>query len=335
MIRAILQRLGRKAIAWVIAIVLALAWKGGTYVFNLITGQSNTEQTADGTAVEDDDDGDKSESPDDDGEGTGSSAIRPVSVPESGAPARSSLPPGGTNPGTVPASTGAGEVADDSVAPPPSRPRTADPNALHFSDAAPPDKQLSSELQRDLRGPLESWVFAWRIGLGTFRLDQLEQKSVTKLTNDEVAPWDGNAEGEDLRLLHLAIPSPEATRVVDAHMDLELVPRGELVRARRVRPAGVALIDLKRRFIHRVLWGEEDTRYDGAQWIDGDRFVVMAAERKEARLFEGGPVLYLIDLREETITRYQGPLGDRNAWDKVQSEVERRFRQERQTLAFG
>ncbi len=335
MIQSILQKLGRKALAWVVAVALAIAWKGGAYVFDRITGSSAAEQSASDLADEDEGDEGDEEAGDaadatgsDEGEGA---AIRPASVPEASPPQASRMPAVPRSRAPAAQAPAAAPAAPDS----PAHGAPVDPQALHFADAAPADRQLLAELQRELRGPLETWVFAWRIGLGTFRLDQLARQGVTEITNEDVEPWDGNAEGEDLRLLHLAIPSPDVTRLVDPHLDLDLSARGAVVLARRWRSPGVALVDLKRRYIHRMLSGGENVRFDGAHWIDRDRFVVMAAERRNARSFEGGPVLYLVDLREEKITRYEGPVGDRAAWEDVRRELERRFRVDRPVLAFG
>lgn len=333
MIRALLKRFGNKLLAWVVVIALGLAVRGGVFVFQKITGRSLEQRTA----VETDDDGD---------EAKGTTALAPTPTPvivpttspefrgtapapetDPSIPAPKPTPTPTPTPATTPAlpPTGTTPVG---IAPP-------KPEEIMFPGSAPVELQLPDATMRELRRPTESWVFAWRIGLGTFRLDQLERKVTRPLPSDQTTTYNGNAYGEDLRLLHLAIPSPEATRLVDPHLDIDLVARGEGIVARRTRTAGVEYIDLKRRTSQRVLSGGEGTRFDGAHWIDGDRFVVFAAERREGPEWLGGPSLYLVNLAEKTITRYDGPAGDQEAWERVRLELERRFRAERPALAVG
>src|SRR5438445_808672 len=76
-----------------------------------------------------------------------------------------------------------------------------------FPDAAPADRQLPADVVEALKGSAESWTLAWRADLGTFRLDQMARTWTRPLAADP-EPYDGNAEGEDLRLTFFAMPGP-------------------------------------------------------------------------------------------------------------------------------
>src|SRR5688572_28970864 len=97
-------------------------------------------------------------------------------------------------------------------------------------DAAP-EKQLPAEVKDSLKGEIEPWLFAWRAGLGTFRMDELGATGTRPLALDRLEPFDGNAPGEDLRLLHLALPSPGGTTLLDPYVDWTLTSDGTNVRA--------------------------------------------------------------------------------------------------------
>jgi len=66
-------------------------------------------------------------------------------------------------------------------------------------------RQLPADVKEALKGEIEPWLFAWRVGLGTFRVDELGATGTRPLALDRIEPFDGNAPGEDLRLLHLAL----------------------------------------------------------------------------------------------------------------------------------
>src|SRR5688572_5216583 len=108
-------------------------------------------------------------------------------------------------------------------------------------------KQLPADVKEALKGEIEPWLFAWRVGLGTFRMDELGATGTRPLALDRLEPFDGNAPGEDLRLLHLALPSPGGTTLLDPYVDWTLTSDGTNVRAARDGEPTVALIDLKSR----------------------------------------------------------------------------------------
>lgn len=192
---------------------------------------------------------------------------------------------------------------------------------------APLDQQLPAEVKDALKGDIEPWLFAWRVGLGTFRVDELALTGTRPLALDRLEPFDGNAPGEDLRLLHLALPSPAGAILLDPYLDWTLTSRDDQVYARRDGPPTVALIDLKSRVRQRLFDAKSPFgRFDGAIWLDADRFVVFAAERFEPNPWRGGPVLYLVDLKAETVMRYQGPGLDFDSFRMVEKDLDRRFR---------
>jgi hypothetical protein len=196
-----------------------------------------------------------------------------------------------------------------------------------FVGDAPAAQQLPADAKIALKGEIEPWLFSWRVSLGTFRVEELAQTGTRPLALDRLEPFDGNAPGEDLRLLHLALPSPGGTTVLDPYLDWSLTARGDQVYAHRDGRATVALIDLKSHvrqhlFDARAPYG----RFDGAQWLDADRFVVYAAERFEPNPWRGGPVVYLVDLAAGTATRFQGPAVDYAGFKLVEKDLERQFR---------
>src|SRR6188472_4114774 len=87
-------------------------------------------------------------------------------------------------------------------------------------------KQLPADVKEALKGEIEPWLFAWRVGLGTFRVDELGATGTRPLALDRLEPFDGNAPGEDLRLLHLALPSPGGTTLLDPYVDWTLTTDG-------------------------------------------------------------------------------------------------------------
>lgn len=246
-----------------------------------------------------------------------------------------------------------GCAADDDSAPPPRKAATAldveaaraattgsAPGAQGVGPAligdAPAAKQLPDDVKRALRGTIEPWLFAWRVGLGTFRLDELASTDTHELALDRMEPFDGNAPGEDLRLLHFALPSPTGTTLLDPYRDWTLTEASEGVRARRDGDATVDLIDLKAR-VRRTLLDARPPygRFDGAFWLDDRRIVLLAAERFDANPWRGGPVLYLVDLDADKVTRFAGPDLDFDAWKAVEADLERRFKKGLPALHFS
>jgi len=246
-----------------------------------------------------------------------------------------------------------GCAADDDAAPPPKKATTAldveaarvvttaaapgakGPGPGLIGDAAPA-KQLPDDVKRALRGTIEPWLFAWRVGLGSFRLDELASTGTQELALDRMEPFDGNAPGEDLRLLHFSLPSPTGTTLLDPYLDWTLTEAADGVRARRDGDPAVALIDLKTRVRRTLLDARPPNgRFDGAYWLDDHRVVLLAAERFDANPWRGGPVLYLVDLNEGKVTRFEGPACDFDAWKAVESDLERRFKKGLPELRFS
>ena len=198
------------------------------------------------------------------------------------------------------------------------------------------EKQVPADVKESLKGEIEPWLFAWRAGLGTFRMDELGATGTRPLALDRLEPFDGNAPGEDLRLLHLALPSPGGTILLDPYVDWTLTSDGTSVRAERDGEPTVALIDLKSRVRQRLFDARPPHgRIDGALWLDEKRFVVLAAERFDASPWRGGPVLYLVDLAKATVTRYQGPALEFDGFKVVEKDLERRFRKSLPEVLFS
>ena len=192
---------------------------------------------------------------------------------------------------------------------------------------APAEKQLPADVQGAIKGTIEPWLIAWRVPLGTFRATELARTDQQALPEDDVTPFDGNAEGADLRLLYLAIPSPAGGILLDPHLEWTLAGEPGHVVAARDRSPGAELIDLTTRIRTHVLDARgPGARVDGAAWIDDDRFVVFAAERFESNPWRGGPVLYVIDIAHGTVTRYAGPETDYEGFRTVGGGFDRRFR---------
>ena len=207
---------------------------------------------------------------------------------------------------------------------------------LQLADSAPEAAQLPKDVTDALRGSIEPWVFAWRAGLGTCRLDQFERTGSWPISLENLEPYDGNAEGEDLRLLYLAIPSPTVTQVADPYLDWSLVQDGEIVRAHRDGLPGVALIDLGQRVRQRLIAARAPgDRIDDALWIGEQRLVVLAAERTGKNPYRGSPVVYVLELGRGTVSRYEGPAGDFEACETVRRALERRLHARLKDLVFG
>ncbi|MEP7027331.1 MAG: hypothetical protein ABI960_01940 [Candidatus Eisenbacteria bacterium] len=192
---------------------------------------------------------------------------------------------------------------------------------------APEAKQLPADVQEALKGSVEPWLFAWRAALGTFRATELANTGSRALVEDDVVPFDGNAEGQDLRLLYLATPSPGGAVLLDPHLEWTLSGEAGRVRATRGGWPGVEMIDLTTHIRQRVLEAKgPGARIDGAVWLDERRFVVFAAERLVPNPWRGGPVVYLVDLASRRVTRFAGPGCEYRAYREVGSGFDRRFR---------
>lgn len=203
-----------------------------------------------------------------------------------------------------------------------------------FPGAAPGELQLPAPVRRAVRRELESWTLAWHAALPALRLDQFERDAVRSFAGVDEGPFVGNVAGADLRLLHLAVPSPDVLLVLDPWLEYDLVPGGEgnAVRVVRVDEPGVGIVDLRARRERRLLELPSGSRVDGAHWIDEKRVVVMSDE--PAR---GGrrPVLHLLDLGTQTDTRYVGPLAGSEDAGLARQELDRRFLASRPALAFA
>jgi hypothetical protein len=225
------------------------------------------------------------------------------------------------------------DVEADRVAATASYPGAAEPAVL--AGDAPTEKQLPAGVKDALRGTIEPWLIAWRVSLGTFRATELARTGEAPLPEDDVTPFDGNADGADLRLLYLVIPSPGGGVLLDPHLEWTLTGEaGHAVAARFGQP-GAELIDLATRIRRHVLDARgPGGRVDGAAWLDDTRFVVFAAERFEANPWRGGPVLYLVDLGRGVVTRYAGPATDYDGFRAVGGGFDRRFRATLPDVAF-
>jgi len=200
---------------------------------------------------------------------------------------------------------------------------------------APAEKQLPADVEDALKGTIEPWLIAWRVPLGTFRVTELARTGEQVLPEDDATPFDGNAEGADLRLLYLAIPSPGGGILLDPHLEWTLEGEAGHVRATRDGLPGAELIDLSTRIRTHVLDARgPGARVDGAAWIDDGRFVVFAAERFESNPWSGGPVLYVVDTTRGTVTRYAGPETDYEGFRTVGGGFDRRFRAALPDVAF-
>jgi hypothetical protein len=200
---------------------------------------------------------------------------------------------------------------------------------------APAEKQLPADVKDALKGTIEPWLLAWRVPLGTFRATELVRTGERPLPEDDVSPFDGNAEGVDLRLLYLAIPSPRGNVLLDPHLEWTLAGEADRVRATRDGLPGAELIDLSTRIRQHVLNARgPGARVDGGAWIDDTRFVVFAAERFEPNPWCGGPVLYVVDTTRGTVTRYAGPGTDYDGYRAVGGGFDRRFRAALPQVAF-
>jgi len=203
-----------------------------------------------------------------------------------------------------------------------------------FPDAAPLEMRLPADVADALKGSAEPWLFAWRVGVGTLRVDQLARTWTRPLPADREV-FDGNADGEDLRLTFLDLPGPNGTTALDPYGEWTLVQQGEFVHARRLAPPSVAYIDLANHERRRVLvLSDRWARMDGALWLDADRFVVFAGERFEANPWSGGPVLYVVDVRRQTVTRYAGPAADYEGFTTVAHDLDRIFRKRFTAIVF-
>jgi hypothetical protein len=206
---------------------------------------------------------------------------------------------------------------------------------VEFDGAAALELQMPAALRQAVRGELEPWVLAWRVPIPNFRLDQLARTTVRPLDPNELQEFDGNAQGQDLRLLYLCLPGMDPLKLADPYLDLELSQSGDHVVARRTGSPGVALIDLAKKTRQRALPAPAFGRFDGARWVDATRLLVLASERIEANPFAGGPVLYLVDLERSTVTRYAGPSAPFDEFVAVRRELDRKMKVGNRSIVFA
>jgi hypothetical protein len=206
---------------------------------------------------------------------------------------------------------------------------------LVLDGAADLELQLPAELRNRIRSELEPWVLAWRVARPNFRLDQLARTEVRPLGAQGLEPFDGNADGQDLRLLYLCLPGMDPLKLADPFLDLELTQSGDRIVARRVGSPGVALIDLERKTRQRALTAPPFGRFDGARWIDATHLLVLASERIEPNPFAGGPVLYVVDVEAETVTRYAGPVVPYDEFVGVRKELDRKLEVGNRAIDFA
>jgi hypothetical protein len=210
-------------------------------------------------------------------------------------------------------------------------PAVADTIRPEFPDAAPGDRQLPDPVRLAMRRPLESWTVDWRRALPSLRLDQFARSGVSSFAAEETSVFDGNVEGADLRLLYLALPSPDVLVALDPFVGLELEAGGGRVHAVRGEEPGAVLLDLRQKTERRLLDLPAGAWVDGAHWIDATRAVALVDEP-----VRGGrrPTLYLIDLERENVTRFAGPVASEAASREARVELDRRFRAARPEIVF-
>jgi hypothetical protein len=195
-------------------------------------------------------------------------------------------------------------------------------------------KQLPADVKEALKGEIRAVAVRWRVGLGTFRVDELGATGARPAARPDGAVRRQRA-GEDLRLLHLAMPSPGGTTLLDPYVDWTLTSDGTTVRAVRDGDPTVELIDLKNRVRQRLFDARQPYgRIDGAIWLDetASRFSPPSASR---RTRGSAAVLYLVDLSKESVTRYEGPPLDFEGFKLVEKDLERRFRKNLPDVLFS
>jgi hypothetical protein len=238
------------------------------------------------------------------------------------------------SPGGRAAATGSTPTAGGPSSPVAARDSAADRFARALRREPDPDRQLPPAVLAGLRPGAEDWVLAWRVGLGVFRLEQLERDRELALPPDTMAVFDAGRADQELRLRHLYVPSPDASLLVDVRLDWTLEERDGLVHARRTGSGGVLLVRLRDHVQQRILQPGPGGRVDGAVWIDPGTVAILASEPRSGNHGAGGPVVHVVDLARGCETRFVGPTTDADTFAQVGRRLDDAFRHQSPDLVF-
>ncbi len=171
---------------------------------------------------------------------------------------------------------------------------------------------LGNGVPRVLVPQLNTWVQLWRHAVPQFGLDSLQSRAVGAFTFDYAQGEAGNY-AEDVRArAGIIVLSPDSTRALDfdTYLDIGPAPDGtiELMREPDSSPA---LTDFARDSVWRVAFCGTTCFYDGAYWLERDRFALTGATQTGEQ--GDGPwcaFLEIYDLATRRLMRWQGPVVD-------------------------
>jgi hypothetical protein len=159
---------------------------------------------------------------------------------------------------------------------------------------------------------LTSWVRVWRHAIPDFAPDSLTQSGSASFKFDYA--WAGarrTADGVRTRAL-VDVLSPDSARSLDfdMYLDFDREGSGQILLEREPDSAPV-LADFKSDTLWRVAFCGTPCFYDGAYWVDTDRFALTGAMQTSEQA--DGPwraFLEVYDLQSRRLARWLGPTVD-------------------------
>lgn len=171
---------------------------------------------------------------------------------------------------------------------------------------------LGNGLPRVLVPQLSSWVQLWRYADPQFGPDSLTRVAARSFTVEYSRGGAGSYVNDIRARAGIKVLSPDSTRALDfdTYLDVGRGPDGaiELMREPDSSPE---LADFARDSVWRVAFCGTPCFYDGAYWLDRDRFALTGATQTGEQ--GDGPwcaFLEIYDLATRRLTRWNGPVVD-------------------------
>lgn len=196
---------------------------------------------------------------------------------------------------------------------------------------------LRNGLPRSLLPKLTSWVQVWRHAIPVLAADSLRRTSSAPFKFDYAWAGAGHV-AEDVRtraLIDVLSPDSAHSLDFDMYLDFDRDDDGKIAPMREPDSAPV-LADFKNDTLWRVSFCGTPCFYDGAYWVNSDRFALTGATQTGEQA--DGPwcaFLEIYDLRSRRITRWLAPAVNAAAFGRYSSASDSALVERLEIAGFG